>query len=155
MRGSLKIKAAIMVFLLLFWSCKKYPENGREYVKPVNLRIKSHYWHFHALFVNGADSTLEHTAKFDPVNLDPHNIDIRFESMSKMVMHHPTTKLGYIEYYASFDHPKKNVLFNQRSSFLEFFIENKHNWAIKKLSNDDLILEEEINGVRYRFEFKY
>lgn len=149
-----KIILGAIAFLVLFSTCKKYPENGRIYLSTVKHRFESHDWFFKNLFVNGIDSTSEYAKKFDQQGtLSSIQLDLDIKS-EKLIVNYPMSISGYIEYGIVISDKKRKMQFFEKSYERNFFVDNDIVWNIRKLTKKDLIIEGNNDNNNYRFEFK-
>lgn len=165
----------VLSFLsIAFQSCKKYPENDRVYLESAKRRLRTHPWYFNKLYINGADSTLEHLHKFI---LSNETSDFYFKVTDGLDYNHnsgkfnvPFTAKGIypalesdvelknekkiMRFSPIFYSPTLTYISNPSTSNSLFWIPENDDWTIKKLTKTDLIIQTNYNNYEVRFEFK-
>ncbi len=146
---------------LLFFKCKKYPENDHVYLTAIKNRLDKHDWYFSRMLVDGNDSTLVHLSHTVFNTIEPSDVRFRIKAFafnstgSTLVLYFPA---GIASTPFSLRNKKKTVLIGTTDIATQpktdFFIGNGIEWEIKKLTKTEFVIEKTYNDLRYRFEFK-
>lgn len=155
------IKLISFLFIVLFFGCKKYPEDERRYIarSPGN-RITAHIWKVDKLEINGIDSTNRQYVKLNSNSNGASTIfsfnEVKFQfSSSEYPEDDPSLGLSKTltmtpfcttnEGAWGFSKDKNQIYIKQRYwtiNYSNFKLNTSNNqWNILKLTKEELIIE--------------
>lgn len=169
---------ALLGFLLLFITCKKYPEDHKISLQTAKKRLRAHPWYFSKLTINGADSTMTHLHNIIPnatklsdfyfkvtqgINYKTDGGEIAFPFYPKPSSSYPdivsnisinkkktilTLSGGIIDNYNN-----GAVIPSTKNSIFYIVGVSEVDWEITKLTKTDLHIKSTYDNYEVKFEF--
>lgn len=159
----MRISLSFYIFLLLiFNSCRKYPEDEGLSSQTVKARLTAHDWYYNAFIVNDHDSTISHLNKFTTAySTNTRSIHFRVKKFASgtdgsTIVHYFDNNYTGDNQFSLRDNKRKIFIgiYNSPPGSKNFWVESDLEWNIRKLTKTDFIIEKEYNDNKYRLEFK-
>ena len=158
----LKTILLLLACILIFTTCKKYPEDGHLSLQTVKHRLTKHDWFLSKYIIEDRDSTISHMNFFTTYSAtNPRDLHFTIKPFAfgtdgtAIVLFQPGQQLGYSSF--SLRGKKRDVYIEflyVNFHRISFFGEGDHEWVIRKLTKTDFIIESEFNNIKYRVELK-
>lgn len=149
----------ILISIILFSACKKYPENDRMYLKPIKQRLENYTWKLTMLSINDADSTLAHVHRMLPASTQASDFQLHIDD-GFGISDLSTTASANVsapDFGMRLENHKKGIYieFSKYSkSVCLLWVPESRIWDIRKLTNKEFIIQTNYNNNEVRFEFK-